>query len=109
MKLRALTFVVFVAGAAACGPTVGDPCTTPNDCLGRACLNAAGFAGGYCSVECTMDGARACPTGSICVREALGPGTHACMRACNNTRECRPTYRCERERGSDSPVCTGGL
>jgi hypothetical protein len=50
-----------------------------------------------------------CPTGSVCVREAISNGVHGCMRACNTVRDCRATYRCERERGSELTVCTGGL
>ncbi len=108
MKVRAL--IVLAIAAAGCGPTVGDPCTTAADCLGKACLNSAGAPGGYCSVQCSMDGTTMpCPTGTVCVREALGSGTHGCMRACNTARDCRATYRCERERGSELPVCTGGL
>lgn len=105
MKVRALPFVVF-AVAAACGPTVGDPCTTAADCLGKACINGNGTPGGYCSVDCTKD---PCPTGSVCVTNALGAGVNGCMRACNSSRDCRATYRCETERGSELKVCTGGL
>jgi hypothetical protein len=104
VKLRGLLLLVSLA---ACGPTIGDPCTTAQDCLGRTCLNRPGFAGGYCSVSCMLADPNGCPTGSVCIRDGISPGTHGCFRACNTTIDCRSTYVCSKVHGSDVAVCVG--
>lgn len=103
MKVRALLMLMLVA----CGPTVGDPCTTASDCLGKVCLNGGGVPGGYCSVSCTLGDANSCPTGSVCIRDGVSGGTHGCFRTCASTKECRPTYLCDKVRGSGQSVCVG--
>jgi hypothetical protein len=99
VKARAWVGLLFVV---ACGPTVGDPCTTAKDCLGRLCLSAPG---GYCSVSCTIGGPNGCPAGSLCIRDAVALGAHACLRSCVNERDCRTGYLCQKVSGSDVPVC----
>ena len=99
MKVRPLLTTVVLLVASACGPTVGDPCTTEAECLGKACINGGSTPGGYCSVVCTMDGSTACPTGSVCISNALGNGVHGCMRVCNSSRDCR------RSRFPAAPAC----
>ncbi len=111
MKVRGLLLSLVLVGCGlllgACGPTIGDPCTTPSDCLGRSCLNGNGWPGGYCSTTCTLGDPNSCPTGSVCIREGINNDTHGCYRQCNSTRDCRSGYRCENVRGSDSTVCVG--
>lgn len=104
MKVRALLLSLAVA---ACGPTVGDPCTTANDCLNRQCINGGGVPGGYCSATCTLDNPNSCPTGSLCIRDGLGRDAHGCYKICNSSRDCRANYKCETARGSESTVCVG--
>ncbi len=90
--MRAL-LLLGVLALAACGPTIGDACTTANDCAGAICINQDFAPGGYCSTSCTPGGAE-CPTGSTCVRNALGNGGGACFRMCNVPGDCRTGYSC---------------
>ncbi|MBK7858191.1 MAG: hypothetical protein IPJ65_06120 [Archangiaceae bacterium] len=107
MKARGLLLLLC---SMACGPTVGDPCTTDRDCLGRTCLND-GLPGGYCTLSCSMSDPNTCPAGSVCIRDAIRNGVNGCFRSCASTRDCRSGYSCEKVRGSSSTVCVtpGGV
>jgi hypothetical protein len=98
--VRALLLVWLLL--AACGPTIGDPCTTAQDCLGRTCLNGNGIPGGYCSLSCVLNDANSCPTGSKCVKDGIAKDVHGCYRRCFSTRDCRAGYDC-----SSEGVCVG--
>ena len=99
---------VLVALLTGCGPTIGDPCTTANECAGALCVNRDYAPGGYCSQACRLDQANSCPTGSICVRDALGKNSPACFRTCNLKAECRSGYVCRSENGSAN-ICVGPI
>jgi hypothetical protein len=76
LVLAALALVSLV-GVAACGPSIGDGCTTNVDCsrLGdRSCDVAS--PGGYC----TVDGCNAntCPDGALCIRFLSALPTRPC-------------------------------
>lgn len=103
--MRTLFLLSMLSLLAACGPTVGDPCTTTTECGGAACINRDFAPGGYCAVPCNA--ANACPAGTLCVRDALGKNTPGCMRACNNVKECRPGYVCQFAKDSTGTVCIG--
>ncbi len=104
--MRALMPIFAAAFAlAACGPTVGDACTTTNDCAGKICINQDFTPGGYCSVACEPGGTD-CPTGSVCVRDALGHGSSACFHTCNTAGDCRSGYVCRTTNGSPL-ICVG--
>jgi hypothetical protein len=105
---RALLLVA-VAGLVACGPTVGDACTTRNDCLNRTCLNGDGVPGGYCTQPCSLSDPNTCPTGSICVRDGLSNDSPGCFRTCRVDSECRTGYVCRTEKGMDQTICVGPL
>lgn len=90
----------------ACGPTVGDPCTTPADCLGQQCFQQSWAPGGYCSTGCRVEDLNSCPSGTVCVRGLLG-NAGACMRSCRTAGDCRQSYVCQSERGSLTAVCVG--
>jgi hypothetical protein len=90
---------------AGCGPTIGDPCTTAADCSGVLCLNVAS-PGGYCTAPCNVTEATSCPTGSVCVRDALAKNSPACFRLCNRPSECRSGYTC-RSINSSPNICVG--
>ncbi len=90
----------------ACGPTIGDPCTTPTDCGGAVCLNRDFTPGGACSLSCSLGTDNACPTGSTCVKNALGPNAAGCMRTCTSQSQCRTGYLCKSANDSAS-VCIG--
>ena len=101
MKRVALVIAFALAG---CGPTVGDPCTTSVDCGGALCINLDYAKGGYCSAAC--DDKTGCPTGTTCLKHALGQGSNACFRLCSRQAECRNGYACRSVEGSPS-VCIG--
>lgn len=93
-----------------CGPTIGDPCTTSTDCgAGVLCVNRDYSPGGYCTISCKLDeGSAPCPTGSVCVRDALAKNSAACFRLCNKQSECRNGYACRTVNGSAN-ICVGAI
>jgi hypothetical protein len=109
MRARAalLGICFFVLTLAACGPTVGDPCTTTNDCGGQVCINDSYAPGGYCSRACTIGDERSCPVGTLCIPDALAAGTPACFKVCTRIDECRDGYECKVVRDSRQAVCVG--
>jgi hypothetical protein len=100
---RALALLLVVA---ACGPTIGDPCTTAADCLNAACLNNLATPGGYCSLACNVD-AGSCPVGSLCIRDGIRTQLDGCFRTCMVDRDCRNGYVCRVQRNGARPICIG--
>ncbi len=92
---------------AACGPSVGDPCTTPSDCGGQVCINQEWTPGGYCSRQCTVADERSCPGGSLCVPDGMGRDFAACFRICRTDADCRTGYVCRVVKDRAQPVCIG--
>lgn len=80
-------------GAGGIGAACDDaPCPS-----GLACVRAATFPGGYCSVTCES---RECPAGAVC-GETSPP---ICLATCADASECRDGYDCWR--GACRPACT---
>ena len=102
---RAL-IVLSTLAFAACGPTIGDACTTERDCGLGLCLNRDFTPGGACSLACAVGGA-ACPAGSVCVDAAIGKDSPGCLRSCRSAMDCRGGYVCKTEKNSATPVCVG--
>jgi hypothetical protein len=92
----------------ACGATVGDPCTTSSECGGALCINRDYAPGGYCTTGCKSDDSQICPTGSVCVRDALANNAAACFRTCTKATECRGGYTCRSVNGSPN-ICVGAI
>lgn len=90
---------------AACGPTIGDACTTTTDCGGALCLNLAYTPGGYCSRSCASD--TDCPNGSVCVPDGASRGSSACFRSCSSASACRNGYSCGPAKNTGHQVCVG--
>ena len=78
-----------------CGSSIGDACTTDQDCGGRTCDSDHRFPGGYCTEHCVVGDASTCPSGSTC---AAHHDETLCLRSCaeraGNT-ECRNGYLCK--------------
>jgi hypothetical protein len=104
---RTLFFFLAALALAACGPTVGDPCTTQNECGGQVCSNADFAPGGYCTRQCTLGDDRTCPGGTICIRDFVAKGLHGCGRICKVKEECRVGYECRVVRESPLAICVG--
>lgn len=104
--MRRLLFAISTLSALACGPVIGDPCTTGTDCGSGVCVNRDFSPGGYCSRTCDLT-APDCPAGTICIRDALGRGQPGCMRTCITAPECRQGYVCRPEKDSQQAVCVG--
>ena len=104
--MRPVLFVTLFFALIGCGPTIGDPCTSATDCGGAVCLNRDFTPGGSCSLACELGVANTCPTGSTCVKHALGNGAPGCMRVCLNQSSCRNGYLCKSANDS-VPVCVG--
>ncbi len=87
----------------ACGPTVGDACTTNNDCGGATCLQGATTPGGYCTTSC--QGGGNCPNGSACVQLSGQGNSRTCLLLCTAGQQCRAGYTCDLRDGAR--VCLG--
>lgn len=107
MNRLALLCALLALPLLACGPTIGDACTTAAECGAGTCLNVDYAPGGACSIACTLDGTTACPLGSTCVKDALGRGAPGCLRGCTQGSDCRAGYVCEVQKSSATPVCVG--
>lgn len=93
---------------AGCGATVGDPCTTVDDCGDGLCLNRDYTPGGYCSKQCDLTDRDSCPAGTRCVEHGAARDLHACFLECGSDTECRSGYTCQRLRNEDPfRVCIG--
>lgn len=88
----------------ACGPTIGDPCTTAQECGAGVCVNRDFAPGGYCSKGCAAGAG--CPAGTLCVANVLNGGW-GCMRTCTQAPDCRPGYVCAVVGHSAASVCIG--
>lgn len=104
---KALLLVAALFALAGCGATVGDPCTTEQDCGGQVCLNKGWTPGGYCTRTCTIGVDTSCPGGSICVTDAVAKDQSGCLRTCKGNSDCRTGYVCKSVRSSSSAVCVG--
>ncbi len=107
MRTNAALALIASSLLAACGATVGDPCTTASECSGQLCINETYTPGGYCSRQCTLGDDRSCPTGSLCVRDGLRRDVPACFRLCNDATSCRAGYACRFVNDSPRQVCIG--
>ncbi|WP_257460683.1 hypothetical protein [Archangium lipolyticum] len=98
MKLRwnVLGAVLLGLGLVGCGSTVGDACTTDNDCgdMGFCITNRDYTPGGYCSQSCVPGKDDTCPSGSTCVSEGASNDVSACFLKCETQADCRTGYRC---------------
>ncbi len=104
---RALPFALAALALAACGPTVGDPCTVPADCGGQFCITRDYAPGGYCTRPCTLADANSCPAGTYCLRDAIAKDTPGCFRLCKSQAECRTGYSCRIASEGLQAVCIG--
>jgi len=89
-----------LAALCACGPTVGDACTTDREC-NATCLQSQDTPRGYCTLQCAQDAQ--CPNGTACVSDTPGPGK--CLLLCTDARDCRSGYVCALHDGAK--VCFG--
>jgi len=103
------TVWILLAGAfwVACGPTMGDPCTSASDCAGQLCLNRVELPGGYCSKGCVVNEPDSCPAGSVCYQHGAQNNVPSCFRTCAKNEDCRNNYTCQVLDGAESPVCAG--
>jgi hypothetical protein len=95
-------------GCAAGTGTIGEPCSSHDECAGRVCLleDYLGWPGGYCSQGSGIDPAcGGCPSGSTC-HDLLGRGSgpYFCLRACGALADCRAAGQLCAPAG----VCVGG-
>ncbi len=105
---KVLSTSFFILALFACGGEgneadnagVGASCAMPEDCMeeGQTCLTQ--FTGGYCGLECVVDGD--CPDGSGCV--AHDDGNQYCFRLCQNKSECNLNRSEEEEANCSSSI-----
>jgi len=103
--MRSALGVAAAAALAACGPTVGDACTTDKDCGNGICFQGPTAPGGYCTLACQGSGGGSCPNGSVCSLPGSDLVT-VCRKACATSQDCRAGYTCTDTRGS-TRVCIG--
>lgn len=89
-RLRTTALALALLAGAACGPTVGDECTSSYDCgTGRSCDLSVG--GGYCTE--TPCRARGCEDeDAVCV--LFFNGESYCMLECGGSGDCRDGHPC---------------
>jgi len=114
MKLSwsVLGAVVLGLGLVGCGATVGDACTTDNDCGGQGiCINNREYTpGGYCSQSCVPGKDKTCPSGSTCVSEGAADDVSACFLLCQRDEDCRTGYRCRGDfKGNAAAICVAAF
>jgi hypothetical protein len=108
MRTSSLLALAACLSVFACGsPTVGDPCTTRDDCSGKTCLLIAATPGGYCSDGCDPLSTDDCPRGSVCAPNGGGPNSPHCLRMCDAQNDCRDGYTCRATDGVADLVCLG--
>jgi hypothetical protein len=109
MKLRwnVLGAVMLGLGLVGCGATVGDACTTDDECGDKGiCINRGYTPGGYCSQACVPGKDGTCPSGSTCVSEGASDDVSACFLRCTSAADCRQGYQCIGGfKGSPVAVC----
>ena len=77
-----LLFTLLVSG---CEASVGDKCTTSNDCpTGTVCDTDS--PGGYCLVA-NCEGDEDCPEDTVCVK--FGESQNFCLLECSKNGDCR--------------------
>jgi hypothetical protein len=103
MSVMRTAMAVLAVALAACGPTVGDACTTNGDCGQGTCLQGATAPGGYCSLTCQGNGGN-CPNGSACDSSQGAQGF--CRRTCTTAQDCRTGYTCTGTQGN-TRICVG--
>jgi hypothetical protein len=104
-QLQRLAAFALLGGVLACGPTIGDACTTAQDCGRGTCLNFAYTPGGYCSKSCAVEAD--CPQGTRCVPNGAAAGEGACFLVCDAQASCRTGYECRVVTGQVAQVCVG--
>jgi hypothetical protein len=105
-RFRRLSLAALALALGACGPTVGDPCSSDAACGPGVCLIKDYAPGGLCSRACVVGGAP-CPLGSTCVEDAITRGEPGCLKTCARQSDCRDGYVCKDEKASATPVCIG--
>lgn len=101
MKFGFGILAALALGLAGCGTSIGESCTTDNDCGGRTCSLSPNFPGGYCTQRCTPGDDTTCPTGASCQTHHA---ENICLRTCHQDVECRSGYTCHTYKGS-GPFC----
>jgi hypothetical protein len=100
------TTLCLALALSACGPTIGDACTSNADCGGGVCVTRDFTPGGACSLPCQLGG-DPCPAGTICVRDVVTGNQAGCMKSCTRQADCRDDYVCKNEKQSETPICVG--
>ena len=101
MKILPCAFTAILSLAAVgCGSSIGDSCSTSNDCpSGTICDTDS--PSGYCLVPgCEMD--EECPENATCVK--FTKNIHYCLKKCKKDGDCRSKYACRHDLG-DTGFC----
>ncbi len=93
--LRHSLLAAFGLLALACGPEIGDECSSDAECgSGRICDLSS--TDGYCTLGgCT---ANSCPENSVCV--TFRNSESYCMAICDTDEDCRSGYVCDGVNGA---------
>jgi len=103
--LTAMTtaFMTLSARTASLARDVGAACAANRECSGGTCIQAEGWADGYCAATCKMG---ACSASETCV--TLGDHSAFCLRRCGAESSCRAAYVCNATVGVCLPDCRAG-
>jgi hypothetical protein len=98
LLLLALLLPSVLAG---CGTSVGDECSSNNDCSAASMTCDLSAPGGYClKADCWDDSD--CPEDGVCIY--FRNGDRYCMLGCSSCDDCRDDYSCI-ELPGQSPFC----
>lgn len=97
---RALWLLLSSVALAACGPRVGDACTTHGECRAidygycakaLICTRPCGAQTPTAPLSGTTEAQTACPSGSACVRRGI---RQVCLATCNAATDCPQDFSC---------------
>jgi len=90
-------------GSSEAARDVGAACAANRECSGGTCIQAEGWADGYCAATCKMG---ACSASEACV--TLADHSAFCLRRCGAESSCRAAYVCNATVGVCLPDCRAG-
>lgn len=94
-EVKIILLAIIFSGLLGCEASVGDKCTTSNDCpTGTVCDTDS--PGGYCLVSsCESD--EECPEEAVCV--SFTKSMSYCLKKCKKDSDCRSKYTCRDDIG----------
>ncbi len=94
-----------ICGGGTGSGSIGDPCSSINDCGPDAGTCDTSVSGGVCTALC-LPTVIPCPAGSGCALLSLGGQQAICLPVCNSDSDCRSGFTCLPDLLSMRSLCT---